>query len=145
VKVVVTEAAYFDLARISRGIAKDNPIRAETFVAELLDRCRSLGAMPRAYPLLPRWEDRGVRQRVHGNYLIFYRIVGRRSRFCTCCIGRWTTSAFCSRTNERSVEAASKFGSRWCLALIDPRHVAHDEAHVWFAAAGGVTINAVEV
>ena len=30
--------------------------------------------MPRAYPLLPNWEDRGVRRRVHGNYLIFYRI-----------------------------------------------------------------------
>lgn len=75
-KVVVTEAAYADLARIGRGIAKDNPIRSETFVTELLDRCRSLGAMPRAYPLLPRWEDRGVRRRVHGNYLIFYRIAG---------------------------------------------------------------------
>jgi hypothetical protein len=30
--------------------------------------------MPRAYPLLPNWEDRAVRRRVHGNYLIFYRI-----------------------------------------------------------------------
>jgi toxin ParE1/3/4 len=30
--------------------------------------------MPRAFPLLPEWEDRGVRRRPYGNYLIFYRI-----------------------------------------------------------------------
>ena len=30
--------------------------------------------MPRAFPLLPDWEDRGVRRRSHGNYLIFYRV-----------------------------------------------------------------------
>ena len=73
-KVVVTDAAYADLARIGREIAKDNKARAQTFVDELLDRCRSLAATPRAYPLLPHWEDQGIRRRVYGNYLIFYRI-----------------------------------------------------------------------
>jgi toxin ParE1/3/4 len=73
-KVVVTGAAYADLLQIGREIRKDSPARAETFVAELFVRCQRLGAMPRAYPLLPDWEDRGVRRRVHGNYLIFYRI-----------------------------------------------------------------------
>jgi toxin ParE1/3/4 len=73
-KVVVTDAAYSDLLQIGREIRKDAPVRAETFVAELFDRCHRLGATPRAYPLLPNWEDRGVRRRVHGNYLIFYRI-----------------------------------------------------------------------
>ncbi len=75
-KVVVTDAAYADLARIGRAIKRDNPPRAETFVAELFDRCQRLSLMPRAYPLLPKWEDRGVRRRPHGNYLIFYRIQG---------------------------------------------------------------------
>ena len=73
-KVVIAEAAYADLLQIGREIRKDSPIRAETFVAELFDRCQRLGAMPRAYPLLPNWEDRGVRRRVHGSYLIFYRV-----------------------------------------------------------------------
>ena len=73
-KVVITEAAYADLLHIGREIKKDNPARAKTFVAELYDRCQKLGAMPRAYPLLPNWEDRGVRRRVHGNYLIFYHV-----------------------------------------------------------------------
>ncbi len=47
-KVVITDAAYADLLRIGREIMKDSPIRAETFVAELFDRCHRLGAMPRA-------------------------------------------------------------------------------------------------
>jgi len=75
-KVVITDAAYDDLLHIGREIKKDSPIRAETFVAELYDRCQRLGAMPRAFPLLPNWESRGVRRRVHGNYLIFYQISG---------------------------------------------------------------------
>jgi toxin ParE1/3/4 len=73
-KVVITDAAFADLLEIGRFIGKDNPRRAETFVSELYDRCERLGDNPRAYPLLPRWEDRGVRRKSHGNYLIFYRI-----------------------------------------------------------------------
>jgi len=73
-KVVVTQAAFADLLRIGREIQKDNPVRAETFVAELYDCCQRLGLMPKAFALLPNWEDRGVRRQVHGNYLIFYRV-----------------------------------------------------------------------
>ena len=75
-KVIVTEAAFDDLMRIGRTIKADNPARAETFVAELYDRCRRLAVMPRAFPLLPGREESGVRRRPHGNYLIFYRING---------------------------------------------------------------------
>ena len=75
-KVVVTEAAFADLLDIGRSIRRDNPARAETFVAELFDRCQRLGAMPQAYPLLPDWEAKGIRRRPYGDYLIFYRITG---------------------------------------------------------------------
>lgn len=30
--------------------------------------------MPQAFPLPPNHESAGVRRRVHGNYLIFYRV-----------------------------------------------------------------------
>ena len=30
--------------------------------------------MPRAFPLLPNWEEQGIRRRPFGDYLIFYRI-----------------------------------------------------------------------
>ena len=75
-KVIVTEAAFDDLMRIGRTIKAGNPARAETFAAELYDRCRRLAVTPRAFPLLPGREESGVRRRPHGNYLIFYRING---------------------------------------------------------------------
>ena len=73
-KVVIADAAYADLLHIGRTIKTDNPARAESFVAELHNRCQRLGGMPRAFPLLPDWEDRGVRRRPYGDYLIFYRV-----------------------------------------------------------------------
>lgn len=73
-KVVVTDTALAELVRIGRTIALDSPVRAESFVAELYDRCMRLADMPRAFPLLPRWEDSGIRRRPFGAYLIFYRL-----------------------------------------------------------------------
>jgi plasmid stabilization system protein ParE len=73
-KVVVSQAAEADLETIADWIAQDNPRRALSFVIELRDACMSLGHTPRAFPLEPRHEAHGIRRRVHGNYLIFYRI-----------------------------------------------------------------------
>ncbi len=53
----------------------DNPARAASFVDELYDRCLTLGDNPRAFPLLPDHEGKGIRRRVFGNYLIFYRVI----------------------------------------------------------------------
>jgi plasmid stabilization system protein ParE len=72
--VVLTDEAALDLEQIGDAIARDNPERAVTYVRELRVSCESLGEFPKAYPLVPRYEDFGVRRRVHGNYLIFYRI-----------------------------------------------------------------------
>ena len=41
---------------------------------ELVGRIARLGDMPRAFPLVPRYEHTGVRRLPHGNYLIFYRV-----------------------------------------------------------------------
>lgn len=72
--VVITDQAQADLVGIADFIALDNPRRAQTFVSELLAACRSLADMPRAFPVVPRYENAGIRRRVHGSYLIFYRI-----------------------------------------------------------------------
>jgi len=72
--VIVTDEAQTDLLRIGEYIALDNPRRSVTFVQELLGRCRALADMPRAYPLVPRYEHTGVRRRPYGDYLIFYRV-----------------------------------------------------------------------
>lgn len=72
--VHITEEARADLERIGDYIAIDNPVRADTFVWELTNRCLALADMPRAFPLVPRYEDTGVRRRPYGDYLIFYRV-----------------------------------------------------------------------
>lgn len=66
------EAAQ-DLEGICEYIARDNPRRALSLIEELRSKCLELAATPEAFPLAPRYERFGVRRRIHGNYLIFYR------------------------------------------------------------------------
>jgi plasmid stabilization system protein ParE len=73
-KVRLMPGAERDLDEIVDWIAKDNPTRAVTFAQELKEQCLELGGSPRGYPLVPRYERRGVRRKVHRSYLIFYRI-----------------------------------------------------------------------
>jgi toxin ParE1/3/4 len=73
VKVEFTAPALLELEGIAEWIARDNPARAYAFVEELEQMCPDIGRQPRAYPFVDRRRARGVRRRVHGNYLIFYR------------------------------------------------------------------------
>ncbi|MDO5643358.1 MAG: type II toxin-antitoxin system RelE/ParE family toxin [Paracoccus sp. (in: a-proteobacteria)] len=72
--VFLTAAAEADLESIGDYIARDNPARAASFVRELYQRCLDIADMPEAWPVVPRYEALGIRRRVHGRYLIFYRI-----------------------------------------------------------------------
>ncbi|MCT4334707.1 type II toxin-antitoxin system RelE/ParE family toxin [Paracoccus sp. YLB-12] len=72
-KVRLSSEARQDLIAIGDYIARDNPPRAQSFVAELAGKCASLGQMPKAHPLVPRYAQKGVRRRVHDKYQIFYR------------------------------------------------------------------------
>jgi toxin ParE1/3/4 len=74
VKVVLSRNAERDLENIGDWIANNNPDRALSFVAELLEACLSIGRTPRGYPLVDHQRDPTLRRRVHGNYLIFYDI-----------------------------------------------------------------------
>ena len=73
-KVVLTQEARDDLERIGDHIAEENPARARGFVRELLEAARGIGRTPRAFQQVPRYARHDVRRRVHGAYLIFYRI-----------------------------------------------------------------------
>ena len=73
-KVRLTTEAEHDLESIADRIALDNPDRALGFVRELRDCCLALARFPERFSLVPRYEGSGVRHRVHGNYLIFYRV-----------------------------------------------------------------------
>jgi toxin ParE1/3/4 len=74
VKVRLTAEAEADLERIADTIARDNPPRALSFVRELRAACLGLAEFPERFPLVPRYAESGVRHRVHGNYLVFYRV-----------------------------------------------------------------------
>lgn len=73
-KVVITNTAKADLVGIAEFISQHNPQRAISFVDELLDRCVLLGDTPRAYALVQRYKNYGIRRCINGDYLIFYRI-----------------------------------------------------------------------
>ncbi len=65
-------AARRELVSIARYIAVRNPDRARTFTVEIEAKCRGLVDFPESGP--PRDDiARGLRQRVHGNYLILHR------------------------------------------------------------------------
>ena len=74
--VRLTAEAENDLEQIGDYIAQDNPKRALSFVLALRDKCLSLADAPYGFPLVTRYERHGIRRRVYGNYLIFYRIDG---------------------------------------------------------------------
>lgn len=73
-KAVITAEALSDLEQIGDYIARDNPERARSFVAQLVAKARSLADMPEGFPLVPRYAHLGIRRRAHGAYLIFYRV-----------------------------------------------------------------------
>jgi plasmid stabilization system protein ParE len=72
--VELTAEAERDLESIGDWIAHDNPEAAANFVSELLAACLGLAEFPERFPLVRRYERQGIRHRVHGNYLIFYRV-----------------------------------------------------------------------
>ena len=73
-KVVISDPAEADLEQIGDWIARDNPARAATFVRELRTACLGIGPRPRAYAFLAHRRADGIRRRIYGSYLIFYRI-----------------------------------------------------------------------
>jgi len=72
--VELSDEAEDDLEQIADYIARDNPHRALSFVQELRGKCEALACSPLGFPLVPRYEQHGIRRRVHENYLIFYRV-----------------------------------------------------------------------
>ena len=78
-KLVFSPKAADDLEEIGDYIARDNPARALSFVAEIEARCRKLLTTPEAFParddLLP-----GARMASYGRYLIFFRVVDETVR-----------------------------------------------------------------
>lgn len=73
-RVELSTRAESDLLNIALYIADDNPDRAFSFVDELQQACDGLADRPLRFPLLPGFEEKGIRRRVHGRYAIVYAV-----------------------------------------------------------------------
>ena len=71
-RIKYSTRAERDFEEIGDYIAEDDPLRAVRFVQQLRQACEGLVEFPRRFPLADRYGDMGIRQRVFGNYLIFY-------------------------------------------------------------------------
>ncbi len=74
-KLFITSEARRDLESIGDWIANDSLLRAVTFVEEPEVSCGEILLFPEKYPIAIRYEKMALRRKVHGNYLIFYRVV----------------------------------------------------------------------
>ncbi len=93
-RVTFADAAVSDLYAIEEYVSRDSPAHARTVVDELLNRCESLAERPEAFPVVPRYRDRGVRRRLVRDNLIFYRVSKDRIEVLLSCTGRRTTSRY---------------------------------------------------
>lgn len=71
-RLLFSSRAAIDLEEIAEYIARDNPIRAASFVAELEAKCRAVAETPELYPLRTDLAP-GLRMAAHGRYLVLYR------------------------------------------------------------------------
>jgi len=76
--VVITDEALEDLRDIRNFISGESPAQAERVVDQLLAASETIADSPLAWSYVPRRESSGVRRRVIGNYLVFYRIAAAR-------------------------------------------------------------------
>jgi plasmid stabilization system protein ParE len=106
-KLVFTDEAKADLAKIGEWIAEDNPERAFSFVSELESHCGKLVEMPRAYALVPRHESSGVGAHLTATTSSSTVSVPMPWRFFTSCTGPATTSQYCFPTAKRRARAGS--------------------------------------
>lgn len=70
--LLLSPRAAADLEEIADYIARENPIRAASFVAELEAKCRAVAAAPDLYPARTDLAP-GLCMAVHGRYLVLYR------------------------------------------------------------------------
>ncbi len=71
-KVRFSRQARVDLGHIIEYISLDNPARAQSFAAELFQKCIELKLMWNMFPIMYPHGIRPLRKRPHKKYIIFY-------------------------------------------------------------------------
>lgn len=70
-RLFITPLAAQDLEAIGDYIAQDNPMRAGSFVSELLAQCQKITLNPAGYRSRTELSE-GLRSCAHGNYAVFF-------------------------------------------------------------------------
>ncbi len=73
-KVEFTFSAEQDLRNVAEFIAENDVTRAASFAIEIEQACLGLADHPMRFALVAGHEKTGIRRRVYGKYLIFYRV-----------------------------------------------------------------------
>lgn len=73
-KLGISPLAVQDLESIGDWIAKDNPIRALSFIEELYQKCLLIADSPTLYAERPEILP-GLRSCAYGRYLLFFRVL----------------------------------------------------------------------
>ncbi len=73
-RVVYTVQSRDDLRELGDWIAKDSPRRAQSFIADLRQKCRGLSDYPARFPVIAERREVSVRRLVHGDYVILFSI-----------------------------------------------------------------------
>lgn len=72
--LIWTQRARADLRGIGDYIAQRDPAAAARFIGELMDRALVLKKLPRSGRKVPECAKEAIRELIHGNYRIVYRI-----------------------------------------------------------------------
>jgi len=96
--------AIADLETIGDYIARDNPRRAASFVAELRRQCGKIAGNPVGYRLRPELAE-GIRSCAYGNYVIFSCSRATSCRSSGYCMAPWTWRL--TSRSHRNSEACS--------------------------------------
>jgi plasmid stabilization system protein ParE len=72
--IVFSAAAVGDLEAVGDYIAQRNPERAGRVVQQIITACHVIADFPFGYPLVPRYESRGLRRKLRGDHLVFYQV-----------------------------------------------------------------------
>lgn len=77
-RVEISGPAAADLEDIADWIASDNQERADSFVAELIEKGLSLSDHPMRFPAVGRWDGELVRKLSWRGYVILYYVGNSR-------------------------------------------------------------------
>ena len=82
-KLIWTDPSIEDLRAVRDYIARDSDYYAADLVAQLVLSVEKLLRFPRLGRVVPEAQDENIRQLVHQNYRIIYRIAGERVEILT--------------------------------------------------------------